>query len=192
MTGRRYIPLIQGEIYGLEIGIDTEMNLWEHSRKLNHEELDGNYLIGFGVGFTKAQQIRERIKEGNLNISFEEKLDLFKFLLNKYGKDYVRFTNISKEFLRNIDNWANTTIPIGIINETILLLNEKKLQRALNRIDKFNYEEFRLRLITEYEEIKLVLPNLREKNKSDEINSDKYKEGKVELEHRLLDFLNKN
>ena len=43
-----YSLLLQGEIYGLETGIDTKLTLWEFSKSLKTKELDAQYLIGIG------------------------------------------------------------------------------------------------------------------------------------------------
>jgi hypothetical protein len=189
VSGRKYIPLIEGEIYGFKIGIDTKINLWEHSRELNYDKLKGEYLIGIGVGFTKAQQIRELIKEKNENLLFEEKLELFKFLIDKCGDDYVEFTTLSKEFLKNIDNWGRVEIPSEIIRKTVLLVAKKRLQRALDKINKFNHEEFRLKLIIEYREINSLLPDLRTRKKRGIINTEEYQQEKIRIESKLLDWL---
>jgi len=194
MSGK-YIPLIQGEIYGLEIGIDSELNLWEHSRKLNYDELNGEYLIGIGVGFTKAQQIRKRLKQENEHLSFENKIKYFKYLIQKHAKKYGNFKDISNRFLENIDNWNKEEIPKEICDEVYLLLEQKKIQRAVNKIYDFNYEEFRLKSIIEYEEINSLLPQIRERKKKEEINSEESKRGKSEIANRLRKWIkekNKN
>lgn len=190
MSGK-YIPLIRGEIYGLEIGIDTEINLWEHSRKLNYDEIEGEYLIGIGVGFTKAQQIRGILKQRETTLKFEEKVKLYKFLILKHAKRYAGFKEISDNFIKHIENWGKTEVPKQIENEVYQLLKDKKIQRAIDRIYNFNYDEFRLKLITEFEEIKSMLPELREKKKKGKINSDESEKGKNEIENRLREWIKK-
>lgn len=189
--GGKYIPLIRGEIYGLEIGIDTEMNLWEHSRKLNYDEIEGEYLIGIGVGFTKAQQIREILKQKKTDLTFEEKVKLYKYLILKHAKRYGDFKEISDNFIEHVDNWGKAEIPNQIEIEVHQLLKENKIQRAVDRIYDFNYDEFRLKSITEYEEMKSLLPELREKKKKGKINSIESKKGKIEIENRLKEWIKK-
>lgn len=190
MSGK-YIPLIRGEIYGLEIGIDTGINLWEHSRKLNYDEIEGEYLIGIGVGFTKAQQIREILKQKETDLTFEEKVQLYKYLILKHAKRYASFKKISDNFMKHIENWGKKEIPMQIENEVYQLLKDKKIQRAIDQIYNFNYDEFRLKLITEFEEIKSMLPELREKKKKGEINSDESEKGKIDIENRLREWIKK-
>ena len=194
MSGK-YIPLIRGEIYGLQIGIDTELNLWEHSQKINYDEIEGEYLIGIGVGFTKAQQIRERIKLKNENLSFEDKVKYFKFLIQTHANRYNIFEEVSNKFLENIDEWGKEEIPEEICNEVNSLLIENKIQRAIDRIYDFNYAEFRLKSIIEYEKMTILLPQLRDQKKKGEINSEESKRGKVEIENQLRNWVkekNKN
>lgn len=187
--GGKYIPLIEGEIYGFEIGIDTELILWEHTRKLDYEKLEGEYLVGIGVGFTKAQQVRVCLKEHHKNLTFEEKLTLYKFLVEKYLKDYQTFINISKDFLANIDHWKVTKTPIEVCEEVEYFLHQENLQRALDSIDKYNYEKYRLKLITEYEEIKFLLPNLRSRKQRQEIDTITYQKEKAEIKQKLQEWL---
>jgi len=184
-----YIPLIKGEIHGLKIGIDTELNLWEHSRKLNYDEIEGEYLIGIGVGFTKAQQIREILNQKKTDLTFEEKVKLYKYLILKHAKRYGEFKEISDNFVEHLDNWGKAEIPNQIEMEVYQLLNEEKIQRAIDRIYDFNYDEFRLKSIAEFEEIKSLLPELREKKKRGKINSNESEKEKIEIENLLREWI---
>ncbi|MHA7059516.1 hypothetical protein ACWGOQ_0019985 [Aquimarina sp. M1] len=191
MSGE-YIPLIQGEIYGLEIGIATKMSLWEHSKNLNYNEIKGEYLIGIGVGFTKAQQIRGKLKQIKSSLGFEEMVKLYKHLILKHIHRYGEFNEISDNFIKNIDNWAKEKIPEQIKKEVDLLLKDKKIQRAMDKVNKFNYEEFRLKSITEFDEIKSLLPALRAQKKKGEINSIESKKEKINIENSLREWIKKN
>ena len=189
--GGKYIPLIKGEIYGLQIGIDTEMNLWEHSRKLDFEKLGGEYLIGIGVGFTKAQQIRERLRETEEDLSFEERLKLYKYLIETHGGRYGEFMEMSRHFVENVNNWGNKIMPREIAEKVFHHLKNQKIQRAVDEINTFNYENYRLELITQYKEIKNLLPKLREAKQKGQIDSIEYRKRKAEIESRLMDWVNR-
>lgn len=185
----KYIPLIRGEVYGLKIGIDTELNLWEHSKKLDYDKLDKEYLIGIGVGFTKAQQIREKLKQNNENLSFENKVRYFKYFIQKHASRYASFHKESNKFLEHIDNWDKDEIPVEVSSEVQMLLKEHKIQRAVDRIYNFNYEEYRLKSVTEFDNIKSLLPKLREQNKKGEITLERYNRGKVEIKNQLEEWI---
>ena|GEM_PF-3880539 len=58
--------MVEGEISGYKVGIYTDLILWEHCQALDLEKLDREYLIGFGVGFTKGQSARKRTDVGAL------------------------------------------------------------------------------------------------------------------------------
>lgn len=190
--GGMYSPLIHGEIDGLKIGIDTTtMTLWEHSKALDFNELGGEYLIGFGVGFAKAQHIREKLQVSGHNLDFEEKVRLYKYLVTTHADNYGPFVKMSRAFLDNIDSWGNEIIPVKVREEVLSLLKEQKLQRAIDKIDQFNYEHFRMALIIKYSELKTLLPKLRERKKKNQINAQQYQILKRDIENRLIAWIDK-
>lgn len=57
----KYAQIIHGEIAGLKVGIKSNDSLWKHAQQLEKESHEGEYLVGFGVGYTKGQTIRKRL-----------------------------------------------------------------------------------------------------------------------------------
>ena len=108
---------------------------------------------------------------------------------------YDTFKESSNKFIENIDEWDKEEIPKEICNEVKNLLKEKKIQRAIDRIYEFNYEQFRLKSIIEYQKMTILLPQLRDKKRKGEINSEDSKRGKIEIENHLINWIkekNKN
>lgn len=190
MSGK-YIPLIKGEIHGFEIGVDTQLPLRDHCENLKSSKLSEEYLVGFGVGYTKAQLIRQQLKSSSDRLNFQEKERLFKFITVKHIGKYGKFQELSKKFLDNIDNWDQEEIPEKIHREVNELLKAKKTQRAIDKVYNFNYSEHRIQLIIDYEEIKSMLPKLRYQKERGEIDSKGRERGLIEIEKLLQDWLSK-
>ena len=170
--GGTYAPVIKGEIQGLKIGIDTDLILWEHTRKLDYKELEGEWLVGFGVGFNKGQIIRKKLKkkgnEKTLNLRVKATLYLLKDI------SYVKFEKELKSYLKNIQNWESKHLTKDIITESQSLLRKDKLQRALMKIKEFYRDEKVLIAMMQYSHLPTRLSKLRFNKQCNDITKDTY------------------
>ena len=181
-----FIPLIEGEIFGFRIGIKTDLLLWEHCQQLAMEKMDNEYLVGIGVGFTKAQSVRIQLKKKNNKLTFERKQELYEFIVNKYLEEFIRFYEISNGYLDHIELWGERGIPLKICNEVDSLLGDGKIQRAIDKVNRFYTEQFRLEGLIAFQDVYTSLGKLREKKKKGEISTGEYaiKRQKIELSLR--------
>lgn len=186
-----FIPLVEGEIQGYKTGIDTDWILWEHIRHFDYQKQEGEYWVGFGVGFTKAQQARTILLTKNKSLSYNKKQLLYRHVMDLYLDDFIRFYKYAEEYLKNIEKWGLRSIPKSVCREVDELLRLKKLQRAIETIYVFNHREHRLESIMEYQEIMKVLPTLRKLKKSGKIDSTESENRKRQLENQLRQWINK-
>lgn len=188
--GGYYIPLIQGEIYGFQIGLLTDLMLWEHTRKLDYSKRKGEWLVGYGVGFTKGQNIRNQIKEHsiieNLDSNTRAVLFLQKRIFN-YG-DFQKELNV---YLKNIKNWHVSKIENNSIINANKLLLENKLQRSLDFIANYYTENFKLVTLMKFYPLQNQLSIIRMAKQKQEIDNESYLVQKQEIQSKFEKWLKK-
>lgn len=190
-NGYRMFPNILGEIEGLKKGIDTDLMLWEHVRKMDTKKLDAEYLVGFGVGFEKSQNIRRQIESNKSELSFEEKLELFKRVINEHVDNYLYYARWSNDLLGKIDNWGDSKLPKAIVNKSLDFLDKKLIQRAIDNIYYHYYGNQNLKAVFEFGKIKQVLIDIREQKKRQKIDVLESQKRKIELENQLREWIEK-
>lgn len=186
--GGYYIPLIQGEIYGFKIGLLTDFMLWEHTRKLDYTKRKGEWLVGYGVGFAKGQNIRNYIKENSKEENFEIHIKAVLFL-QKQIPNYGNFKNKLDEYIKNIDNWQHSKIELTTISQANQLLLEGKLQRSLNLISDYYKSNYMLITQMSFYLLENQLSKIRVAKQKQEIDSRNYLIQKAEIETKLKNWL---
>ena len=152
----KYAPIIYGEIAGLKKGVSTDLMLREHTKELDNDSLDGEYLVGFGIGFTKGQIIREKLRKTKTDLQFDIKLDLLsKFLEKNDGfPAYSEFHKKVNSYLDNQNNWDESQISENLFKSTIELIDKKLYKRALDNISDYYNDNYFLKAFLEFEDFK--------------------------------------
>lgn len=190
--GGKYADIIQGEIEGLKTGINTDIKLWKYCQGLKSEDYSRDYFVGIGVGFTKAQYIRDRLREENLSMSFERKLDLFRYLLANHWNRLDKWAKLSAKFIKNINHWGDEKIPNRVVEGVNQLLRSGKTQRALDGMLSVLYEESRLELLVGFDKIRVLLPQLRGRKRRKEIDSEEYLREKIKITEKLVQWMERH
>ena len=187
-----YAPIIKGEIEGLKIGLDSDLILWEHTQKLEYEKLQGEWLVGFGVGFNKGQTIRKKLRKKADDKTLNERVKTTLYLLEDLS--YKEFETILKDNLKNVQNWESKHLTKDIITEAESLLHKDKLQRALLKIKEFYRNEKVLTAMMHYSHFPARLNKLRLNKQRDKITKNTYLLEKQKIKSDLKKWieLNKN
>lgn len=183
-----YAPLIQGEIEGFKKGLSSNLILWEHIRSFDYSKHTGEWLVGYGVGFEKSQNIRQQIKNISKEETFENNIKATLFLQNRIY-NYGDFHKELKIYLQNISKWNEIRIQKEAIENTKKLLSQEKLQRSLNHI--YNYYKENYALVTQMHFYVLLkkLSDLRHSKQNKKITSDSYLALKLEIQNEFEDWL---
>ncbi|MEO1033562.1 MAG: hypothetical protein AAFX55_19400 [Bacteroidota bacterium] len=187
-----YAPIIKGEIEGLKIGINTDLILREHTRNLQYEKLEGEWLIGFGVGFNKGQIIRSKLKEKAGETTLNERVKAVLYLLEDVS--YDKFEIDFRTYLKNVENWESKHLSKNIIIEVKSLIKIDKLQRALMKIKEFYQKEKALTAMMQYSHFPNRLSRLRQDKQRDNITGRTYllEKQKIKLDLERWIEINKN
>ena len=162
--------IIRGEIAGLNNDIPITnyiLKVGVEGIKLpNHYTLPATtFFIGFGTGYELGQKLRIILeKDTTSQMSLHEKVDCYSFLLEK--QEICR-GGFNKSFLLHIMHWDTSGIPIVIIKEVEELLNENKIQRALDRLVMYFKDNFYLKSLKEIYPLREELKEFRDKKRGD-------------------------
>lgn len=195
--------LINGEGLGLKTGIDIEENSWEYFQNVDFNKLANEYfswcaqeeklgernayLIGFVIGFEKSRYYRRRLKLHEDKLSFQNKITLFKHLVDKHA--YGRFDVISKIFLNHINNWQNEKINKEVFENVKSLLKGERIQRAVDYLYDFYFENYCLEKMIEVDSMRIQLHELRFKKRDGKINSENYLKEKTKIQKGLTEWI---
>ena len=187
-----YAPIVKGEIEGLKIGLDTDLILWEHTRTLEYDKLEGEWLVGFGVGFNKGQTIRKKLAENANDKTLKKRVSSILFLLVEIP--YSEFETVLLNNLENLESWGTERLTKEIVSEVESLIEQDKLQRALTQIKIFYENQKKLIALMNYSKLPSELSKLRESKQHNEINNVVYllKKQKIKFELKRWIEINKN
>ncbi|WP_163398814.1 hypothetical protein [Flavobacterium fluviatile] len=183
----QYAPIILGEIEGLKIGLDTDINLWELTQTFEYEKLEEEWLIGFGVGFTKGQRLRNQIRKNVSSEIFSERIHAVLKLLEM--NCYSIFTASIDSYIAHIDNWNNKNLPYTVILKTEALLASNKIQQALQTIVDYYEKNFMLIDLMNFEKITRQLKELRRYKQQKRITVLQYSDIKQQIAANLKQWI---
>lgn len=175
----QYAPIILGEIEGLKIGLDTDSHLWQLTQNLDYDKLEGERLIGFGVGFTKGQRLRNQIRGNVSSEIFSERIHAVLKLLEM--NCYSVFTASIDSYVAHVDNWNNKNLPYTIVLKTEALLESNKIQQALQTIIEYYEKNFVLIDLMNFEKITKQLKELRRQKQQKQITAIQYNDIKQQI-----------
>ncbi|WP_459210854.1 hypothetical protein [Aquimarina rhabdastrellae] len=187
-----YAPIIKGEIEGFKIGLDTDLILYEHARLLEYDKLGGEWLIGFGVGFNKGQNIRKKLiknTDGD-SVILEKRIKAILFLLDETV--YSQFEDMLSESLKNISSWESQKLKSNVLVEVRSLIQQDKLQQALMTIKEFYHKQKVLIALMNYSTLEKSLSSLRQRNRRNEINNEVYLLEKKKIKKYLEKWVKNN
>ncbi len=188
-----FAPIVYGEMAGFMKGIATDRELWKVSQKMNYSGKNGEYLIGFGVGFTNGQSVRKQLKQKSSAKLFNDNINTLKKLLDKRGIWwYGPLLQKIDAFIIDIDSWNSKNIPVEIYNETLNCINQKKTQRAVETIRSYYEKNNNLKTILEFEAIVDLLIDCRRKKRKGQIGTDESQKIKKQIEINLIEWLSCN
>jgi hypothetical protein len=185
-------PLLLGQREAIKIGLQSELRLYDHAKTLNFEELDGNYLLGYGIGFEKGQRLREHLASTDIDIDLDEKARLIAARHELYWLNFDKFVVTSLEFSDNQREWANFRLPPELRETSSRLLQANKLQQALDKVREFYEGERRLIALADFEEISSELKKTREGLAKGEISTDDGRHARVRIKVLLENWLKSN
>ncbi|WP_348799746.1 hypothetical protein [Flavobacterium adhaerens] len=175
----QYAPIILGEIEGLKIGLDTDSDLWQLTQNLDYDKLEGEWLIGFGVGFTKSKSLRNQIRKNALPEVFSERIHaVLRFL---EVKCYSVFTSSIDSYIAHIDNWNYKNLPYTVVLKTEILLESNKIQQALQTIIEYYEKNFVLIDLMNFEKIADELKKLRRNKQQKRITAIQHNDKKQQI-----------
>lgn len=164
-----YHPTAQGIIDGRIIGIKNSLSMVEYIVKNDVKSIEvpsyyappqTEYFIGFGTGYEQGQKIRELLRNDmHDKLSFDEKIACFSYLLDKQKLCNV---NLTRSYLENTKYWHITNIPSSTVKKAHMLLDQNKLQRAIEEIFEYYKNNFQLKSLKEFDEIVQKLKDLRQ------------------------------
>lgn len=188
----RYADIVLGEVAGTKVGLTSDLMLWEHSRKMNLEESGSEYLIGFGVGFTKGQGYRKQLRErlGNEPL-LKDAVDALLWQL-KENKDwnFQKFDNNVGIWLSNMVNWSVAELDISTYEQSREYLKKNMLQRALDIVLNYYIENHRLIAWRSYEVLHKELHKVRHRKQRGQLMDSKAELN--EISNRLAEWLEYN
>ncbi|MDW3195011.1 MAG: hypothetical protein R8G66_21745 [Cytophagales bacterium] len=170
-----YAEIVHGEIAGLKIGlISNEDDLYAITKSIENEPHQVEYFVGFGFGFNRAQQIRNRLKSPG-DLSFDEKTQTVKIFLekNSYFPKYSDFCTRIDNYVENQGRWNSGSLSPEVCDTTDDLLNNNLLQRALDGIYNYYAGKGALKALLEFENFKERLKSIR-KNRRNKEYSESY------------------
>lgn len=175
----QYAPIIIGEIEGLKTGLDTDINLWKLVQNFEYEKLEGEWLIGFGVGFTKGQRLRNQIRKNVTLEIFSERIHaVLRFLeVNCYSV----FTASIDSYIEHIDSWNCANLPDTVVQEIQTLLESNKTQQALQTVSDYYQSNFMLIDLVEFEKITRRLKKLRKQKQQKRVTAIQYNDIKQQI-----------
>ncbi len=179
----------------IDVGIGSplvlEQNRFDKFRIKQNKEKPINFCLGFGYGFCEGRRMRLIIENSKNNgLTVQDNITCFEYLISSREFHFHCTEELRITYLQNIENWGITTLPIGICQMVLKLLDERKIQRALIETHLFYEKEFKLK---GSKEIKLLIRELRAvRIKKRENSSFNTSEGKNEIELKLRTWIEQN
>ncbi len=173
--GGMFHPTSKGVFDGRIIGLNNseDITLYIINNGVNQLKIPVNYTspgieyyIGFGTGYEEGQKLRVLLEKDTSNqMSLNKKIECLSFLLKK--QETCRLLLSIESFLDNIKYWGEFSISNATIEEVEKLLNEDKIQRAINKVFIYLKKRFYLKSLIEFYIIYQALKKIREKKKKD-------------------------
>lgn len=185
-----YAPIVKGEIEGIKIGLDTELNLWQLTKHFEYEKMDGEWLLVYGVGFAKGQSLRSQIRRNTSEASFSESIR--SVLVFHEMHCYNIFISSIDSYVEHIDNWNFKKMTCIVEQEIQALLELNKLQQALHTLADYYKNNFVLNAVLEFNRISKQIKQLRRSKQYKQISTKQYLDGKstilIDLKHWLVRY----
>lgn len=174
-----YAPIIKGEIEGLKTGLDTDLDLWQLTKNFEYEKLEGEWLVGFGVGFTKGQHLRNLIREKTSLEIFPENISAVLGFLEM--NCYSVFISSIDSYIEHIDHWNYKNLTLTVVQEIQTLLESNKMQQALQTLADYYENNFMLIDLVKFEKIITLLKELRKQKQHKRITTIQYHDSKQQI-----------
>ncbi len=165
-------PTSKGIIDGRIIGLNNSIHITSYILNNGRENLKVpdyysspgvEYYIGFGTGYELGQKIRKLLEQDTSSkMLLNEKIKCLTFLLEK--QEICR-EDVTQSFLDNIKYWDEFDISLNIINEIKILLEENKIQRSVDKLFSYFKDNFRLKPLMQFYEVRNQLKKIREQKK---------------------------
>lgn len=187
-----YSPGYEGESAGLKLGLSSDLEIWKHTEIRDDKVIHANYYIGFGVGFTKGQQYRSRLRNVSSGSDLIEKSKALIWLSEKTFErfHFTKFEQAVMNHLAQPNAWDTRELPLHIYKRSRDLIETGQLQRAFNRIDEYYEENLNLLSRIALESISSELKNIRFSKRANKLFNSKAALSKVEEE--LTSWLEKH
>ena len=189
--GGMYFPNIAGEIEGIKNGIATDSIDWKSIHAKGYAKYNKQWLVGYGVGFEKGQNIRTQIKGLSQPETFDTNIKAILFLQNRIY-NYGKFHDKLQVYLQHLSNWNEIQIPKQVIENSEKFLSEKKLQRSLDNIYNYYKENYALVTQMHFYTVLKKLSDVRHSKQKKKITSETYLKMKLEIEAELKSWLKKS
>lgn len=174
-----YAPIIIGEIEGLKIGLNTDLDLWQLTRNFEYGKLQGEWLVGFGVGFTKGQRFRNQIRKNASLEIFSERISAVLVFIEV--NCYSIFVSSIDSYIENIDKWNCKKLTPAVLLEIQTLLESNKMQQALQTLVDYYEKNFMLIDLMKFEKIARRLKELRKQKQHKQITTIQYTDIKQQI-----------
>ncbi|MDR7212068.1 hypothetical protein [Flavobacterium piscis] len=182
-----YAPIVVGEIEGLKTGLVTDLDLWYLTRDFEYEKLEGEWLVGFGVGFTKGQRLRNQIRENASLEIFSERIHAVLGFLEV--NCYSIFISSIDSYIEHIDNWNYKNLTLTVVKEVQTLLESNKIQQALQTLVDYYEKNFMLIDLVKFEKIIGRLKELRKQKQHKRITTIQYNDIKQQIATDLKQWI---
>lgn len=185
-----YAPMIKGEKEGMKIGLDSDLDLWQITKGFDYEKLEGEWLLGYGVGFVKGQCLRNKIRRSTSKVTFSESIR--SVLVFHEMHCYNIFVSSIDSYIEHIDNWNCKKMTCIVEQEIQALLELNKLQQALHTLADYYKNNFVLNVVFDFDRISKQLKQLRRSKQYKQISTKQYLDGKskilIDLKHWLVNY----
>lgn len=196
-----FIPQAYQEGQGIEFGIthdlDTASSKFKLSQKITTIQGRFNSLLGFLEGVTLGNNLRLKVYEQPIDISFEEKLKFILFLKKQYFSWGARYTKTfhqkSKAFVAHQELWSCRDLTSAKYDEISHLLSFKrdKLHHVLLLLKTY-YEERYYAMALQYIHALFVrLIDIRKQKKAGSMSASARKVARAAIQDELLEWLEK-
>ena len=184
-----YAPIIKGEIEGFKAALTQLLSPWEHSRKLELEEHEGEWLVGFGMGLQKGIVLKAKLTEGIATEVAEMRIACILFMLDRLS--YDKFEQALSHYIDHLDSWDDLQLTEELAREVEELIHKNRLQRALEAIAVFYDKKFALNALRLFSKLPNALSGLRFQKSQNQVSPDEYTAIKEKIQADLAAWVDK-
>lgn len=173
----QYAPTILGEIEGIKIGIEKDINswgLWMLAKKMDYDSLGSGYLIGLGIGFNQGQALRQCLKNSLVELLIAEKTEALLWLLAQHSgfPKFGTFVEKANTFVANQNKWHCREIETEVYKNIKDLMLKNKIQQALANLHDYYEANFYLQAMQCIDKLVLELVEIRKNKKENQTNEE--------------------